>query len=58
MIHINCPYCEEKIDILFGEEIGNLLRKGVSDCKCDHCEKIFEIYQGKDQYETRVKEGV
>ena len=56
MLIVDCPYCEEEINILFGEEIGNLLTKGVSDCKCDYCNHIFEIYQGPDKYETRTKE--
>lgn len=55
MIYIECPYCGEDINILFGEEINNLIRKGVSDCKCDYCKKTFEIYQGKEKYETRKR---
>jgi len=55
MILVDCPYCGEEINILFGEEIGNLITKGVSDCKCDYCRKVFEIYQGKEKYETREK---
>ena len=52
MIYVECPYCGEDINILFGEEISNLIRKGKSDCKCDYCKKTFEIYQGKEKYET------
>ena len=37
MIFVDCPYCGEEINIWFGEEIGNLLTRGVSDCKCDYC---------------------
>lgn len=55
MICVECPYCGEEINILFGEEINNLIRKGVSDCKCDYCRRVFEIYQGIEQYETREK---
>ena len=55
MLIVNCPYCGEEIIILFGEEIDNLLRKGVSNCRCDYCRRVFEIYQGLEQYETRKK---
>lgn len=55
MLIVNCPYCGEEITILFGEEIGNLLREGVSNCTCDSCRQVFEIYQGLEQYETRKK---
>lgn len=55
MLFVDCPYCGGEICILFGEEINNLLRKGISDCKCDYCNRIFEIYQGKEKYETREK---
>jgi hypothetical protein len=55
MIIVNCPYCNEEANILFGEEIKNLITKGISDCKCDYCRQVFEIYQGKEKYETKVK---
>ena len=58
MIIVECPYCNGENDIFFKfkeEEMPTLIRKGVCDCKCDHCEKIFEVYQGKKKYETRVK---
>lgn len=55
MLKVQCPYCIEDIEIIAGEEIINLLRSGVSDCKCDYCRQVFEIYQGKDKYETRFK---
>ena len=55
MIFVECPYCNEDINITFGEEIKNLINKGVSDCKCDYCKKIFEIYLGKEKYEVRTK---
>ena len=58
MLIVNCPYCQEEINILFGEEIGNLLRKGISDCTCNSCKRVFEIYQGSEQYETRKKERI
>lgn len=56
MMYVDCPYCGKKVDILFGKEITNLIIRGISDCQCDYCEQIFEIYQGKIQYETRKKE--
>lgn len=55
MIIVECPYCNEEINILFGEEIINLINKGISECKCDYCRQVFEIYQGKEKYETRVQ---
>ena len=55
MIFVECPYCKEDINILFGEEISNLMKHGVSDCKCDYCKKVFKIYQGPEKYETREK---
>lgn len=58
MIIVECPYCGEEIDILFGEEIGNLIRNGVSDCTCDYCKRTFEIYQGPEQYEVREKNTI
>ena len=57
MIIVNCPYCSEEINILFGEEMTNLIRKGYSDCKCDYCKRIFEIKNGKEKIETYVKES-
>ena len=56
MIYVDCPYCGRDVNILFGEEIRNLIRKGISDCQCDYCNKIFDIYQGNMQYETRKKQ--
>lgn len=53
MITVDCPYCDEEINILFGEEIDNLLRRGRSDCICDYCRRVFEIYYGKEKIETR-----
>lgn len=55
MLIVNCPYCKENKNILFGEEIKILIRKGVSDCTCDYCKRVFEIYQSKEKYETRKK---
>lgn len=55
MLIVDCPYCKEEINILFGEEIKNLLIKNASDCKCDYCNRVFEIYQGKDRYKVRKK---
>ena len=55
MLSVECPYCGEPIEILFGEEICNLLKNGNSDCKCDYCRRVFEIFQGNGVYETRRK---
>ena len=55
MMYVDCPYCGKEVDILFGKEITNLITRGISDCRCDYCEQIFEIYQGKIQYETRKR---
>ena len=44
MILVECPYCDEKINILFREEIKNLINKGFLDCECDYCRQVFEIY--------------
>lgn len=54
MFIFECPYCNEENAILFGEEIGNLIKKGETDCKCDYYRRIFEIYQGKTQYEVKA----
>ena len=43
MIFVECPYCNEDINITFGEEIKNLINKGVSDCKCDYCKKNLKF---------------
>ena len=55
MILVEHPYCDEEINILFWEEIKNLINKGFSDCKCDYCRQVFEIYQEKERYETKTK---
>lgn len=53
MIFIKCPYCNEDINILFGEEMNNLIKNGISDCKCDYCLQTFQIFLGKEKIETR-----
>lgn len=55
MIFVKCPYCNKEINILFGEEIKNLINKGITDCKCNSCEKVFEVYQGNIKYEVKMK---
>lgn len=55
MFVFTCPHCEEDNIILFGEEIGNLLKHGISDFRCHYCKETFEIYSGKDKYEVRIK---
>lgn len=55
MILVECPYCDEKINILFREEIENLINKGFLDCECDYCRQVFEIYQEKERYEAKTK---
>jgi hypothetical protein len=54
----DCPYCQEENNILFGEEIKDLIRHGKTECKCDYCRKIFRIIQGKEMYEVQVKENI
>ena len=57
MIIVTCPYCGEEINILFGEEMTNLIRSGYSDCKCDYCNRVFGLRNGKEKIEEFVKES-
>lgn len=55
MIIIECPYCNEDINITFGDEIGNLIRAGESDCKCSRCQRKFKVTLG-DKIKSRKLE--
>lgn len=46
MIIIECPYCNEDINITFRDEISDLIRIGESGCKCSHCQRKFKVSLG------------
>ena len=56
MIIIDCPYCNRKIALGF-DEISNLVSRNKTDSKCHYCKNIFEIYNGKEKIESRIKEN-
>ena len=55
MIIVDCPHCKNDV-MLKLNEISNFISKGKTDSECYNCGNIFEVYNGKDKIESRIKE--
>lgn len=54
MIFIKCPHCERDMDILFSDELDDLLRNNEVNIICTNCQKLFTVFMGKTKIESKV----
>lgn len=54
-MYLDCPYCRKENLIEWIKETNTLFSHGKTECKCDYCNEVFEIYAGKGKHETRKR---